>query len=910
MILPKNFGKYDVVGVLGAGAMGTVYDAVDPVIGRRVAIKTVLKHSLDASEAKELLDRFKQEAQAAGRLNHPGVCSIYDYGETDYVSYIAMEYLSGKELKKYFDESVKFDLKEIVRIMSEILDALDHAHRNKVVHRDIKPANIMITDDGRVKVADFGVAKLESSMLTQVGTKVGTPAYMSPEQHKGLAVDGRSDLFSCGVILYQFLSGVRPFAGGSHTVAQEILTRTPAPPSEINKSLTPVWDAIAKKALAKRRDERYLTARDFIDALSQGLLATPGGVGVPYQTATRPPSESSGTASGMGSKTEKAERTNLAMESELEFWKEIRDSDIEEDFAAFVDSFPDGRFSHIAKRRLDKLRAASARSQAGEGALPAGAAVTSLAPGAPGQTRPDADEDRTLLSGSAAGAAGDAGQGKSIDAAERTQVEAAHLKPAVDVDATMFRPRAADAKAEPDGDATVVQKLDQGGVDVPGADDGLPDADGSDTVDFDLSDDAPASPPVSPVISGTPSAATVTAATPVTEIEAGAAEASPAQPAAGVTPPAVIQAEIQSAAEDASAPPPLSPVNSAAPATAAVTPAAPVTPVTVKEASPAPPAAGETPPAAIQPTIQSATVPAATAAAAAATATAPVVPKAKVLPSEEPQAEPRAKKNPVPVMAGVAVALVAAGAGWFMLSSGTAPSSNAPETAARAVNPAQTQENADGQRQQKGSPEKSVPVPSKGTDNGKLAEAKKANDAAEQKKAGQDAQKSPDEKAAAKQAADKASADKKLAADKAAADNLAADKAAADKLAADKAAADKQAADRAAADKLAADKAAADKAAADKLAAERVAAAASAGSIADRIAAATAPAELYKRAVALQSEGKASQAVALLRQASAQGHGPSSRLLAVIFTDGSGDVRANFREVDRYKALAEKQGER
>ncbi len=959
MVLPKNFGKYDVVGVLGAGAMGTVYDCVDPVIGRRVAIKTILKHSLDASEAKELLDRFKQEAQAAGRLNHPGVCAIYDYGETDYVAYIAMEYISGKELKKYFDEGDKFDLKEIVRVMTEILDALDHAHRNKVVHRDIKPANIMITEDGRVKVADFGVAKIESSMLTQVGTKVGTPAYMSPEQHKGLVVDGRSDLFSCGVILYQFLTGARPFAGGSSTVAQEILTRTPTPPSEINPSLTPVWDSIAKKALAKRRDERYLTARDFIDALAQGLADAPSAVGVPYQTATSAASDTLNTAArgGATGNTDKAERTNLAMESELEFWKEIKDSDIEEDFAAFVESFPDGRFAHIAKRRLDKLRTASARSQSDQEAQRPALAEMAPTPVAPAQAPGEADQDQTLVSSHSHPVVGAASQRKPMDVEARAPATA-RPAPDTDADATLVQSKFAEAKVEADADATLVQQLGGTGA---GASDAVaaPDAGDADAIDFDLSEGvsaapavaAPTSPsvaaPATPTSSSTPPAAP--AALPATlpaTVTAKAASPSPPSDSA-ITPPST-QATPQAAADIAPASPTASPsmVSSvaprvsmpAAPSAAAVAPAAAKTvtapPQPVGGPSPAiapattPTTSPATSPATTAPT--TATAPAKAESPLAVSAAPPVVPKLQPVPTEEPQPVRQPTKSAVPMMAGVAVALVAAGIGWFMLGSNTAPSSKSPETASREANSGQSQARAERSLPSPAT-EKSVPGPSKGADTNATPETKKANDAAEQKKAEQGALKLAEEKAAAKLAADRAASDKagaaKLATDKAAADKLAAEKAASDKraaeraatdtLAADKVAADKLAADKAAADKLAADKAAADKlaaekAAADKLASEKAAAAtvASAGSIADRIAAASAPAELYKRAVALRSEGKASQAVALLRQASSQGHGPSSRLLAIIFTDGSGDVRPNFREVERYKALAEKQGER
>ena len=403
---PTKFGKYDVVGVLGKGAMGIVYDCRDPVIGRRVAIKTVLKESLDSSEAEGLLGRFKQEAQAAGRLNHPGVVSIYDYGETSDVAFIAMEYISGKELKSYFDKGEKFPLTDTVRIMSAILEALEHAHQSKVVHRDIKPANIMITDDARVKVADFGVAKIESSLATQIGTRVGTPAYMAPEQHRMMAVDGRADLFSCGVILYQFLThGARPFTGGSQTIARNILTQTPTPPSQINVELLPVWDQVVKKALAKRADERYQSAREFIDALRRAmgdLPAAPAGQSSGADDATRGggrPAAEQAAPAGAATNTNsgRPERTDLAMESELEFWKEIKDSDHPDDFAAFIDSFPEGRFSHLAKRRLDKLNRTSGRAagETDQTELSAGHTVAKAVPGSTTQSGAGPLENKT-----------------------------------------------------------------------------------------------------------------------------------------------------------------------------------------------------------------------------------------------------------------------------------------------------------------------------------------------------------------------------------------------------------------------------------------------------------------------------------------------------------------------------------
>ena len=207
---PKQLGKYEIRGELGRGAMGIVYDGWDAGIGRRVALKTVRRDQLDGGEAEELLSRFKREAQAAGRLNHPGIVAVYEYGEDAGTAFIAMEFVEGRELKDVFDRNERFPLPEVVRIMSLLLEAIGHAHSKGIVHRDIKPANVFLLKDGRIKVGDFGIARMESSNLTQAGSVLGTPAYMSPEQFMGQTVDGRSDLFSAGVILYQFLTGERP----------------------------------------------------------------------------------------------------------------------------------------------------------------------------------------------------------------------------------------------------------------------------------------------------------------------------------------------------------------------------------------------------------------------------------------------------------------------------------------------------------------------------------------------------------------------------------------------------------------------------------------------------------------------------------------------------------------------------
>ena len=267
MTEPKKLGKYEIRGELGQGAMGIVYDGFDPMIGRRVALKTVRREQLDRAEVEEILARFKREAQAAGRLNHPNVVQIYEYGEDEGTAFIAMEFVEGRELRDHFDASERFPMAEIVRIMGQLLEALDYSHKNGVVHRDIKPANIILLKDGTVKVADFGIARIESSNLTQAGSVLGTPSYMSPEQFMGQTVDGRSDLFSAGVILYQFLTGEKPFTGALTTIMHKVLKEDPAAPSELNVQVPRPFDALIRKALAKRPDERFQSGREFAGAL-------------------------------------------------------------------------------------------------------------------------------------------------------------------------------------------------------------------------------------------------------------------------------------------------------------------------------------------------------------------------------------------------------------------------------------------------------------------------------------------------------------------------------------------------------------------------------------------------------------------------------------------------------------------
>ncbi|HVE50327.1 MAG TPA: serine/threonine-protein kinase [Casimicrobiaceae bacterium] len=286
MSAPETLGKYEIRRELGRGAMGVVYEAWDPMIKRVVALKTIRADQLARDEAADIVARFRREAQAAGRLNHPNIVSIYDFAEDNGISFIAMEYVAGRELREMFAANERFSLAQAIRLMNQILDALDYSHRQGVVHRDIKPSNVFVLPDGTAKVADFGIAHVDTSSLTQGGSVMGTPGYMSPEQIQGQPVDGRSDLFSAGVILYQFLTGERPFASSAAaTTMQKVLREDPLPPTTLNVQLPDAVDGVVRKALAKKPDERYQTAAEFATALRAAVGPVTGAIPVPLGVA-------------------------------------------------------------------------------------------------------------------------------------------------------------------------------------------------------------------------------------------------------------------------------------------------------------------------------------------------------------------------------------------------------------------------------------------------------------------------------------------------------------------------------------------------------------------------------------------------------------------------------------------------
>jgi CHASE2 domain-containing sensor protein len=262
-----RLGRFEIIGEIGAGAMGKIYEGLDPTINRRVAIKTI-RTDIAAIGGERLRQRFLREAQAAGTLNHPNIVTIYQADEAGPYSFIAMEFVEGETLEQVIEKRAPLPLGEIGRLVTPICEALDYAHRHGVVHRDIKPSNVMITNEGVVKVMDFGIAHVDYSTLTQEGAVLGTPSYMSPEQIRGDKVDGQSDIFSLGVIVYEMATGNRPFLGESlATISSRILAQMPVHASDLNPKLSPAFDAMLVQAMAKDKTKRFTTAKEFAEAL-------------------------------------------------------------------------------------------------------------------------------------------------------------------------------------------------------------------------------------------------------------------------------------------------------------------------------------------------------------------------------------------------------------------------------------------------------------------------------------------------------------------------------------------------------------------------------------------------------------------------------------------------------------------
>jgi TonB family protein len=267
-----RFGRYEIQQEIGEGAMGRVYKAWDPLVRRVVAIKTIRPEYLTHETSEEYLRRFRREAQAAGRLSHPNIVSIYDVGE----DYFVMEFLEGVSLQAILAHRVMLPLSEALRILTPVAEAIDYAHHAGVIHRDVKPANIMIQPDGRPKLMDFGVARLPTSAITDSGQSFGSPSYMAPELIASDDVTPRADLFSFGVVAYETLTGKRPFQGDSITAIIYRIVHEPAPPPRaFNDDLPPHHDEVFRRALAKEPALRFPAAQSFVAALAGEELTLP-----------------------------------------------------------------------------------------------------------------------------------------------------------------------------------------------------------------------------------------------------------------------------------------------------------------------------------------------------------------------------------------------------------------------------------------------------------------------------------------------------------------------------------------------------------------------------------------------------------------------------------------------------------
>ncbi|MCH7879441.1 MAG: protein kinase, partial [candidate division Zixibacteria bacterium] len=266
----QRLGRYELQGIVGKGAMGLVFRGVDPAINRPVALKTIrLDFLTDPQEMEELKARLFLEAQAAGKLSHPNIVVIYDVGSEGTTQYIAMEFLEGQTLEEMIKRKVDFNFKIVAKIIYQICSALQYAHEQGIVHRDIKPANIMVMPDYSIKVLDFGIARIESTSMTKTGVAMGTPNYISPEQLKGHKVDGRSDIFSLGIVVYEMLIGERPFKGDNLTSLIYNIANTEAElPSKSNPRVPPLFDHVCQRALKKDPADRYQKAGDMANALS------------------------------------------------------------------------------------------------------------------------------------------------------------------------------------------------------------------------------------------------------------------------------------------------------------------------------------------------------------------------------------------------------------------------------------------------------------------------------------------------------------------------------------------------------------------------------------------------------------------------------------------------------------------
>ncbi|WP_296352664.1 serine/threonine-protein kinase, partial [Ramlibacter sp.] len=376
----KKLGRYELIRVLGKGAMGVVYEGRDPNLDRRVAIKTVKVENLSEEAAAEYEHRFRTEARSAARLQHPNIVSVYDSDRDGDIAFLVMEYIQGDDLKHHLDRGVRYSLEHALKMVRDLLSALDYAHKQNIVHRDVKPANLLIEPGGRVKLTDFGVARIQdSSEATRTqGSMVGTLKYMSPEQVQGQKIDTRADLFSVGVVLYQLLTDKRPFDGDNDfSIIHQIIGHSPPPSSSFNARLPAAIDAVVARALAKDREQRFATARDFASALQSAIRRAEDQTVVPPADPTRRfepvavGSRPGFTQPGLATNAATSPPT-VTQELELVYWKDIKDSADPEELQGFLDKFPAGIYADLARRRMRRLASGASADQTVLIGMPAG----------------------------------------------------------------------------------------------------------------------------------------------------------------------------------------------------------------------------------------------------------------------------------------------------------------------------------------------------------------------------------------------------------------------------------------------------------------------------------------------------------------------------------------------------------
>lgn len=379
----QKLGRYDLNRVIGKGAMGLVYEGRDPNLDRRVAIKTILVENLTAEAIADYEVRFKTEAKSAARLQHPNIVSVYDSDRDGNIAYLVMEFIQGEDLKHHLDRGVRFQLDQSIAIVRDLLSALDYAHRQNVIHRDVKPANLLLEASGRVKLTDFGVARIQDSneVTRTQGSIVGTLKYMAPEQVQGHPIDARTDLFAAGVVLYQLLTGRRPFDDDNDfAIMHQIIGKDPEPPSHINPQLPKTLDGVVAKALAKSRNDRFASARDFALALQSACRRATDTTVVPpvsvsSQSGASQPGQL-GTGPGIGPSNNGTSPSTVTQELELVYWKDVKDTTDVEELQGFLARFPVGIYADLAQRRIRKLTGLGT-----DGTL-SGGTQTQLAPGA------------------------------------------------------------------------------------------------------------------------------------------------------------------------------------------------------------------------------------------------------------------------------------------------------------------------------------------------------------------------------------------------------------------------------------------------------------------------------------------------------------------------------------------------